>query len=40
MGTVSLSHVQDVKRYWDDFAGAVANRTWIDLRSTKDKHVS
>ena len=40
MVTVSLSRGEDVKRYWGDFAGAVANRTWIDLRSIKDKHVS
>ena len=40
MGCVSLSHGQDMNRYWHDFAGAVANRTWIDLRSAKDNHVS
>ena len=37
---MSLSHGQDVKRYWYDFAGAATNWTWIDLRSIKDKHVS
>ena len=40
MGSVSLSHGQDMQDYWHEFAAAVANRTWIDLRSIKDKHVS
>ena len=38
MGSVSLSHGRDMKRYWHDFAGAVENQTWIDLRGIKDKH--
>ena len=29
-----------MQTYWHEFAGAVANRTWIDLRSIKDKHVT
>ena len=40
MGNVTLSHGQDAKSYWDDFAGPLANRTWIDLRVVKDKTVS
>ena len=40
MGSVSLSHGQDTKRYWEDFAGEITNRCWIDLRTIRDKHVS
>ena len=40
MDNVSLSHGQDTKSYWNDFAGAIANRCWIDLRVIKGKNVS
>ena len=40
MSGVTLSHGQDPKSYWDDFAGPLANRSWIDLRVIKDKTVS
>ena len=40
MGGVTLSHGQDAKSYWDDFAGPLANRSWIDMRVIKDKTVS
>ena len=41
MSSVSLSHGQDKKRYWGDFAGAVTNRCWIDLnlRTIKEKYM-
>ena len=40
MSGVSLSDGQDSKSYWNTFGGAVANRSWIDLRVVKDKTVS
>ena len=40
MSGMTLSHGQDAKSYWDDFAGPLANRSWIDLRVIKDKTVS
>ena len=39
MSNVSFSHGQGKKRYWDDFAGVVTNRCWIDLRTINDKCV-
>ena len=40
MGNVSLSHGQDMNGYWNEIAGAIANRCWIDLRVIKEKNVS
>ena len=36
MSCVNLSHGQDKKIYWNVMAGAMVNRCWIDVRTSKD----